>query len=56
MKLGADGLNYVRGLTDFQVDNIDHVNEVLCRITILKKYACLYSQDNLLYNLDSTVF
>lgn len=29
MKLGSDGMNHVRGLTDFQVDNIDHVNEVL---------------------------
>ncbi|XP_028405341.1 kinesin-like protein KIFC3 [Dendronephthya gigantea] len=28
MKLGADGLNHVRGLTDFQVENIDHVNEL----------------------------
>ncbi|CAB3980922.1 kinesin KIFC3, partial [Paramuricea clavata] len=28
MKLGADGLNHVRGLTDFEVDNIDHVNEL----------------------------
>ena len=28
MKLGADGLNHVRGLTDFEVDSIDHVNEL----------------------------
>lgn len=52
IKLGADGLNHVRGLTDFQVGNIDHVNEVLCHIVIIKKLVYLYSQDNLLYNLD----
>lgn len=28
IKLGGDGLNHVRGLTDFPVNNIDHVNEV----------------------------